>query len=105
MFGISPFILIILPLIFQIIFGRKKVTKNIKLSFPIVCFISILLQIIFSYLSFKTFAYNFKMNFNGKVHCGMPLLGMAFIEVFFLGGLLAIILIQYLARKTHKNLE
>jgi hypothetical protein len=72
--GIITLLLLILPLIFQIVFGRKSITGTIKLNFFRVSVISFVTQFIFSYLAFQIVSHSLRVNSNGQIHCGMPLL-------------------------------
>lgn len=103
MYGIIPFLLLILPLIFQIIFGRKSIAKTIKLNFFRVSLISFITQFIFSYLAFQIVSHNLRVNSNGQIHCGMPLLGLLTVEFFFIILLLVTILVQFLIKRNYKR--
>jgi len=77
MFGI----LLLLPSLFQIIFGRKAIGEDIKLKFIRVCVISFLGQILLSILYFISILHSLEEN---KVHCGMPLVGVIFLSFILL---------------------
>lgn len=104
MFVIISLILIILPLLFQIIFGRKAIGETISFSFTEVCFISFVLQIIFAILSFKIASYDFTDN-HGQSRCGMwimGLLGLVFISIILL---IVIIIIQYFIKRSYEKTQ
>lgn len=104
MYGISPFILIVLPLIFQIIYGRKAIGETIKLSFREVCLISLLSQIICFFLANEIASYNFNIWLNGaQYRCGMGLLGIIALEFFFTIFLLIAILIQFFIWRSYNR--
>lgn len=102
MYGINPFLLLVLPLIFQIIFGRKFRYETIKLSFFKVSIISFLSQILLSCLAFQILSHNLRSNSNGQIHCGMPLLGLILVEFIFIIILIVTIVAQYFIRR-HYN--
>lgn len=99
MYGINPLLLLVLPMIFQIIFGRNFQYETIKLSFFKVSLISFLLQILVSYLAFQIVSHNLRSNSNGEIHCGMPLLGLIFLEFIFIIILVVTIVIQYFMKR------
>lgn len=103
MYGINPFLLLVLPLIFQIIFGRKFKPETIKLSFFEVSVISFLSQILLSYLAFQILSHNLRSNSNGQIHCGMPLMGLIFLEFIFIIILLLTIVIQYFIKRYYNR--
>ncbi|KFF05083.1 hypothetical protein B0A68_08285 [Flavobacterium reichenbachii] len=102
MYQIIFILLFTLPLIFQILFGWKSINDRIKLSFTTVCSISLFSQFIFSFTALKLLSYKMRSGANGEIHCGMPLLGLIFFEIFIAIIILLIILIQYLIRR-HYN--
>lgn len=103
MYGINPFLLLVLPLIFQIIFGRNFKPETIKLSFFKVSIISFLSQTVFSYLAFQIVSHNLRINSNGQIRCGMPLLGLIFVEFIFIIILVITIFIQYFIKRNYNR--
>ena len=104
MYGITPFILIILPLFFQIIFGRKAIGEDIKLKFGTICIITFLSQILLSIASFLIASYNFQKSLGGKeYHCGMGLLGIIALSLIFTIFLLITMLIQYFIKRSYEK--
>jgi predicted histidine transporter YuiF (NhaC family) len=95
-------ILIILPLLFQIIFGRKAIGGDIKLSFGTVCVISFLSQIIFTILAFNIIVYYLEKNNNA---CGMPLVGLTMFSLLLTLILFITIIIQYRIKKSYGDDE
>lgn len=89
---------IILPLIFQIIFGRKAIGKDIQLSFGSVCLISFFSQIVLTIFAFKLTAYHLKKN---NIFCGMPLVGLIVMSLFFSIILFITMLIQERIKKSY----
>ena len=89
-------ILIILPLLFQIIFGRKAIGGDIKWSFGTICLLSFFGQILFTILAFYIIAYYLQKNNNA---CGMPLVGLVMFSLLFTVILLITIFIQYRIKK------
>lgn len=103
MYGINSFLLLVLPLIFQIIFGRNFKYETIKLSFFKVSVISFLSQILLSCLAFQIVSHNLRMNSNGQIRCGMPLLGLIFFELIFILILVITIGIQYFMKRYYNR--
>ena len=95
-------IIIILPLLFQIIFGRKAIGGDIKLSFGEVCLISFLGQILLTITSFKLIVYYLKKN---NTTCGMPLVGLIILSLFFSVILFITMLIQARIKKSYNEDE
>lgn len=91
-------ILIIIPLLFQIIFGRKAIGGDIKLSFGTICLLSFLGQILFTILAFNIIVYYLEKNNNA---CGMPLVGLVMFSLLFTLILLIIVFIQYRIKKSY----
>lgn len=91
-------ILIILPLLFQIIFGRKAIGGDIKMSFGTICLISFLGQILFTILAFNIIVYYLEKNNNA---CGMPLVGLVMFSLLFTLILLITVFIQYRIKKSY----
>lgn len=90
--------LIILPLLFQIIFGRKAIGGDIKLSFGTICLISFLGQILFTILAFNIIAYYLEKN---NTACGMSLVGLLMFSLLFTLILLITVFIQYRIKKSY----
>lgn len=104
MYGTLPLVLIVLPLLFQIIFGRKAIGEDIKLKFVTVSIISFLLQIVFSITAFVIASHNFEENFKaGEFRCGMGLLGIIALSLFFTLFLLITMLIQYYIKRSYEK--
>lgn len=104
MLGILSLILVILPLIFQIVFGRKAIGESIKLKFGRVCIISLILQLIFALISFKIILYNLNKRIEShEFACGMPLVGLFVITLFFSFFLIITIIIQYFIKKSYEK--
>jgi hypothetical protein len=93
-------ILIIIPVLFQIIFGRKAIGGDIKLSFGTVCFISFISQILLTILTFKIIVYYLEKNNNA---CGMPLVGLVMFSLLFTLILFIIMIIQDRIKKSYEN--
>jgi len=104
MFGISPIILTLLPLFFQLIFGRKAINRAIKLNFRSISFISIVLQIILSALSFGVASYNFRENLGQQPYrCGMGILPIIAFSFLFTFILIVVIVVQSFFKKSHEK--
>ncbi|MRX67025.1 hypothetical protein SAMN06265349_102957 [Flavobacterium resistens] len=95
-------ILIVLPLLFQIIFGRKAIGGDIKVSFATICLISFFSQIIFTILEFNIIVYYLEKNNNT---CGMPLVGLINFSILFTLILFVTIIIQYRIKKSYGDDE
>lgn len=95
-------ILIILPLLFQIIFGRKAIGGDIKLSFGAVCLISFVGQILFTILAFNIIVYYLEKNNNA---CGMPLVGLIMFSLLFSLILFITMIVQDRIKKSYGDDE
>ncbi|MFH6994031.1 hypothetical protein [Flavobacterium sp. FlaQc-48] len=106
MYGITPLILIIIPLLFQIIIGRKAIGETISLKFGMVCLISLIAQIVLSILSFYIVSYNFNKYFEqnpDSSRCGIPLLGFIMLSFLFIVILIIVIIIQYFIKRSYEK--
>jgi len=106
MYGTTPLILIILPLLFQIIVGRKAIGETISLKFRIVCLISIMSQIVLSILAFYVALYDLNKYFEQNAssnRCGMGLLGIIMQSLLFTLILIVIIIIQYFIKRSYEK--
>ncbi|WGK94618.1 MULTISPECIES: hypothetical protein [Flavobacterium] len=95
-------ILFFLPLLFQIIFGRKAIGGDIKLSFGTVCLISFLGQILTTILEHNIILSNLQKNSN---FCGLPLVGLIMVSLFLTFILIITIFIQDRIRKSYGYVE
>jgi TRAP-type C4-dicarboxylate transport system permease small subunit len=95
-------ILIFLPLLFQIIFGRKAIGGDIKLSFGTVCLISFFGQILSTILEFNIILSNLQKKSN---FCGLPLVGLITVSLFLTFILIITIFIQDRIRKSYGYVE
>lgn len=106
MYGITPLILIILPLLFQIIAGRKAIGETISLKFGTVCLISFFSQIVLSVIAFYVSSYNFnkflEQNPN-SFRCGMGFLGLVMLSLLLTFILVIAIIVQYKIKKSYEN--
>lgn len=104
MFGISPFILIILPLLFQIIFGRKAIGETIPLKFGTISFISLILQIVLSIIAYFIASYNFTESLEGRPYrCGIGILGIIAFSLLFTVMLIIVIIAQYFIKRSYEK--
>ena len=95
-----PLILILLPLLFQIIFGRKAIGEDIKLSFGTICLISFLSQILLSIVAFFIMTNDLKKE---NAYCGQPLVGLAILSLFLTFILIVTIIIQYSIKRSYER--
>ena len=91
-------ILIIIPLLFQIIFGRKAIGGDIKWRFGTICLLIFFGQILLTILAFNIIVYYLEKNNNA---CGMPLVGLVMFSLLFTLILLITIFIQYRIKKSY----
>lgn len=106
MYGIYPLILIILPLLFQLIYGRKAIGETIQLKFGTVVLISIISQIVLSIISFNLAIYNFTESVQGRLpSCGMWMIGIYFYNLISIVILLIIITVQYFIKRSYKKIS
>ena len=106
MFGSIPFILIILPLLSQLLFGTFAIFKPGSFKFKKVLILNILLQIVCSVISLYTATTNFS-RFHDEhpdvTRCGMPLLAIAALILFTFLVVLVVIIIQYFIKRWREN--
>ncbi|URC11107.1 MULTISPECIES: hypothetical protein [unclassified Flavobacterium] len=101
-----PLILLILPLLFQIIAGRKAIGETISLKFGTVCIISLIAQIIVPVISFYIATYNankyIEQNPN-SLRCGMEFVGLFMFTLIFTFVLIVVIIIQYFMKRSYEK--
>lgn len=95
-------ILIFLPLFFQIVYGRKAIGEDIKLSFGSVCLISFLGQFLTTILEYNIILSHLQKNNN---FCGLPLVGLIMVSLFLTLILIIIIFVQDRSRKSYGYVE
>jgi NADH:ubiquinone oxidoreductase subunit 6 (subunit J) len=101
-----PLILIILPLLFQIIAGRKAIGETISLKFGTVCLISLIAQIIVPVLSFYIATYNankYTEQNPNSLKCGMEFVGLFMLAFLFSFILIVTIIIQYCIKRSYEK--
>lgn len=104
MFGIPPFILLALPLLFQIIFGRKAIRDDIKVKFGTICLTSFVSQILLFFISFSIASTNQEKRIaEKKFACGMEITGIIVFSLLFSFFLLIAIIIQNSIKKSYAN--
>lgn len=104
MYGITPLILILLPFLFQLIYGRKTIGETIQLKFRTVVLISILLQIVLSIISVNLAIYNFTESIHGEPYrCGMGFIGIYFVNLLSIIVLVVIITVQYFIKRSYEK--
>ncbi|MBS7253373.1 hypothetical protein [Flavobacterium branchiicola] len=97
-----PFILILLPLLFQLIIGTKAIFRSNSLKFGTISGISFISQLVFSFVAVYIVNYNFSKYFEehpNATKCGMPFLGFIMATLFFIVVLIVVIIIQFLIKK------
>ena len=100
MVGIIILILMVLPLIFQIIYGRKAIGESITLNFWEICILSVIAQFIFPIISFYLTANQMEQN---GTKCGTPLAGIFSFFILFSFLLFVVIIMQYFIRKRYQD--
>lgn len=106
MLGTTPLILIILPLLFQIIIGRKAIGESISLKFGTVCFISFSAQLVLSIIAFYVASYNSNQYFEqhpDSFRCGMGTLGLVMLSLLLAIILIIVITIQYSIKRSYEK--
>ncbi|WP_343697649.1 hypothetical protein [Flavobacterium sp.] len=104
MYGISPFILIILPLLFQLVYGRKSIGESISLKFGTVSLISFILQVVLSITACCIASYNFTESLEGRPYrCGMGILGIIVLAFLLTIILLIVIIVQYFIKRSYEK--
>lgn len=99
MYGVSPFILLILPLLSQIIFGYQAIKRTIQLKFAYVSLINIILQIPLSILSVYIASENLNQNPEYQNRCGLVMLGIVAVNFLFAFLLLITIVVQFFIKR------
>lgn len=89
------FILLLSPILFQLLYGSIALSGNARISFKVVCLVSIIAEIIFSVMGYINVS-----NELDRTHfrCGMPLMAFLIVTVFIGMILVTIIGIQLLVR-------
>lgn len=103
MYGISPFILLVIPFLIQIIWGSKAIKKKIKLNFGYISLITITLQIPLSILSVYIASENINANFEYQNRCGLVMLGIVAFNFLFAILLLVTIIVQFFIKRYYEK--
>src|SRR3954465_8035561 len=102
MIGITPLILIILPLLFQLILGTISLFRPALFRFKTISVTNIILQILFVISAFTIASNNFSRYFDqhpDSPRCGMPLLGLMIVSLLLTITVIVVILIQFLIKR------
>ncbi len=102
MFGITPLILAVLPLLLQLILGTTVIFKSKPFNFKTVVLTNIVLQIALGFASFYIANANFSSYFEehpNATRCGMPLIGIMSLILFSAVLFFLVIIIQYLIKR------
>lgn len=99
MYGISPFILLVIPFLIQIIWGSKAIKKKIKLNFAYISLITIILQIPLSILSVYIASENINANIEYQNRCGLVMVGIFAFNFLFAILLLVTIIVQFFIKR------
>lgn len=102
MLDVIPLLLLVLPILFQLLFGTKTIYKTDSLKFSRISWISFIAYILFSFIAFYITEYNFSKKYEqypNPVRCGMPLLGVALACFYLLFVLILIFLIQFFIKR------
>ncbi|KQX15533.1 hypothetical protein ASC72_01240 [Flavobacterium sp. Root420] len=108
MFGIIPLVLILSPLIFQLIFGRKAIVKSTTLEFGTVSLISIILQIVLTIIAYSVASYNYNKYFEehpNTTRCGMGSLALFGFTILCFTILLLVMIIQYFVKRYYEKTQ
>ncbi|MCC9074225.1 hypothetical protein LNQ49_21780 [Flavobacterium sp. F-65] len=103
MYGISPFILLVIPFLIQIIWGSKAIKKKIKLNFGYISLITIILQIPLSILSVYIASENINANIEYQNRCGLVMLGIVAFNFLFAILLLVTIIVQFFIKRYYEK--
>lgn len=99
MYGISPFILLVIPFLIQIIWGTKAILKTTDLKFSYISISTIILQIPLSVLSVYIASENINANSEYQNRCGLVMLGIVAFNFLFAILLLTAIVAQFLIKR------
>ncbi|MDQ6469564.1 hypothetical protein RB619_02830 [Flavobacterium sp. LHD-80] len=104
MYGISPFILILSPLFFQLIFGRKAIAESISFKLGTISLFSLILQFVLTILACSVASYNFNENLQEETfRCGMGMMGIIFFSFLFTLILIIVIIVQYFIKRSYEK--
>lgn len=92
-------VLVVLPAIFQIWYGRKAVYGTTRMHFGLVCFVSLIAQVVFTFFGFRLTLYSLSAR---GFQCGMPAVGFLTIGVALSLIIFLTIGIQLYLKITHK---
>lgn len=90
-------LMLFIPLVFQFIVGNKSLDKSISLSFFIVCVMSLVFQIVITYVSFFL-----AINASNGFKCGAGALGI-FVISFLITLLMLFVMVVQFVRKRIQN--
>jgi hypothetical protein len=93
-------LLLLVPLIFQLTFGRLSFKKRLNFPFEYISLLCFFAQLLFIFLALKIVDIDAK---NQGVNCGMPQASMFFAGMFFTIVLLITIVVQLFARKVAES--
>ena len=101
-FGIVAILILLLPAIFQLIYGNKAIYNHTKPKFKLVCVISIMSQIVIAYLGSIAMDKQLQTpNMSG--YCGMPIFAYVALNLLLLLIILIIMGIQLYIKVARKN--
>jgi hypothetical protein len=106
MLGILYVILMLLPLLFQFIYGTKAIFKTTSMTFGKISLTSFILQLLFSIAVFGIAYYNFSKYFDehpDKTRCLTPIAGLIFLLLFLTIVLIVTIAVQYFIKTGKEN--
>ena len=95
-------ILIILPSLFQIVFGTKAMRKVVKSELTTICLISYCLQMLLSFVAFTIANYNLEKSIEKSgFRCGMGIAGTVALSLLFTLTLTIVIIVQYFVKRSY----
>ena len=98
--GILLFILVVVPLFFQISFGSGIIPIHKKMKFWHICVISVVLWFVTSFINVKSLTHI--MDIKG-IKCGQPLAGLLMMEIVVAIAIALTIFIQILVKFFRKR--
>ncbi|MBE8724093.1 hypothetical protein [Flavobacterium hungaricum] len=99
MYGTSPFVLLVIPFLIQIIWGNKAIRETTNLKFGYVSLLTIILQIPLSILSVYIASENVNANSEYGNKCGLIMLGIVALNFLFAVLLLITITVQFFIKR------
>lgn len=101
-FNIITLFSLLLPSLFQFIFGNKSANKVTNLNFGYICGLNIVIQILLTFVGIYVVSSSLESQ-NNQYVCGMPIVGFIMISFFIFIIMLIMMIIQLYIKFCNKN--